>query len=112
MTPKLIIVLGETTAKLQQLTEEGEPLVGTGLDVELEIKKYVGAVMTAVDEDELPTVAWQNQALGIVEITEVENLSVGSYFVRYKLTNGDAEFDYVPNGEKADLWTVVAVANK
>lgn len=109
-TPKLIIVLGETTAKPQQLTEEGEALDGTGLTVTLEIQKYANGAYTEVDTP--PTVAWLTQASGIVEITGVETLTVGNYVVRYRLTNGAGEFDYVPNGERSDLWKVVAVANR
>lgn len=107
-TPKLIIVLGETTAKPQQLMEEGVAIDGTGLTVTLEIKKYSGGVYSDVDTP--PTVAWLTQASGIVEITGVEELEVGNYYVRYKLTNGAGEWDYVPNGEGGDLWKVVGVA--
>lgn len=106
--PKLIIVLGETTAKPQQLLEEGVALNGTGLTVTLEIKKYAGGEYTAVSP--APAVAWLTQASGIVEITGVENLAVGNYYVRYKLTNGAGKYDYVPNGKGGDLWKVVGVA--
>ena len=109
-TPKLIIVEGETTAKLQQLLEEGEPYNATGLDVELEIKKWNGSAMVDIGVSPGPVAAWETIGEGIVEVTGVDSLPIGNYFVRYKLTNGAAEFDYIPNGDKADLWQVVAVA--
>jgi len=109
-TPKLIIVEGETTAKPQQLLEEGEPFDGTGLTVELEIKRWNGSAMVDIGVSPGPVAAWQTQATGIVEVTGVDALSLGSYFVRYKLTNGASEFDYIPNGDRSDLWQVVPVA--
>lgn len=109
LTPKLVIVLGETTAKPQQLTENGAAFDGTGLTVELEIEKYVNGAFEAVGTP--PTVDWLAIAEGTVEITGVEGLTVGNYYVRYKVTNGAGEFDYFPNSKGADHWAVVPVAN-
>lgn len=56
-----------------------------------------------------PTVAWLVAADGTVRVTGVEVLPLGNYRVRYRLTDGAGKFGFAPNGEKADLWTVVSV---
>jgi len=105
---KHVIPVGTSEPQDFALTDDGEALVGTGLDVALEIHAWDGTTMTEVLED-VPTVAWLNQAGGTVRVTGVENLAIGNYFVRFSLTNVADDIGYVPNGAKADLWSVVAI---
>jgi hypothetical protein len=88
-----------------QLNDDGEPLVGTGIDVELEIARSGGGDVGSP----APVVAWLSQATGTVRVTGVEVLEVGSYRVRYKLTDSSDNVGYCPNGEAADDWDVVRV---
>jgi hypothetical protein len=87
------------------LLDEGSPLVGTGLTVDLVITRANG---TSVGSP-VPTVAWLDQALGTVRVSGVEGLALGSYRVRYQLTDGGGSVGFSPNGAVADTWNVVRV---
>jgi hypothetical protein len=107
-----VIVEGQTEPvdvqlKTQPAGGELTNLVGTGLDVAIEIQRYEDGVLTDVDTP--PTVAWLSQAGGTVRVSGIETLEVGSYAVRFTLTNIANDVGYVPNGPTADLWRVVAV---
>lgn len=91
------------------LRNNGQPYDGTGSTVELEIKQYVSGVAVAVPSP--PSVAWLAISSGTVRVTGVGSLPVGSYLVRYKLTDAGGKVGYFPNGPKADVWAVVAVAS-
>lgn len=99
------IVVGTSEPQDFALTERGAPLVGTGFTVSLEIVANEGSTLP----EDLPTVAWLDQAAGTVRVTGVEALGVGGYRVRFKLTDVGSNIGFSPNGEKADLWRVVAV---
>lgn len=99
-----IIPFGTSESQDFQLVDRGDPIDGTGLDVSLEIAATNGSPI-----DPLPTVSWIDQAIGTVRVVGVENLAVGGYRVRYQLTDIIDTIGYAPNGEKADLWHVVAV---
>lgn len=89
----------------------GDPIDGTGIDVELEIYEKVDDVWTLI-EDTPPTVGWLGTPSdGNVTVTGVDTLAVGNYRVRFKFTDTNDDIGYCPNGEKADLWKVVAIAN-
>jgi len=85
-----------------ELRDKGVAIVGTGLSVALEITTAAGAPVATP-----PTVAWLNQAAGTVRVTGTENLALGDYRVRFKLTDAGGKVGFCPNGEKADLWRVV-----
>lgn len=107
-----VIPFGTSEPQNFALRDRGAALVGTGFDVDLEIVDLVGAAVVLGEGDSLPTVAWVNQAGGTVQVTGVEVLPIGSYRVRYKLTDGDGEVGYCPNvrvqpkNEPWDVWTV------
>lgn len=159
------IPLGTSEPQTFALTDRGDPIVGTGLTVTLEIATRddaafdVGAAAWAVAtayalnavvrpttanghlykctvagtsdgstqptwptsagstvtdgsvtwKEVTPTVAWLVAADGTVRVTGVEVLALGNYRVRYRLTDGAGKYGFAPNGEKADLWTVVSV---
>jgi hypothetical protein len=103
-----VIVVGTTEPQEFALVDRGVAINGLGLDIALEIYRVVG-VATLLEED-APTVTWLDTDAGTVSVDGVENLEVGSYYVRYRLTDGDANVGFCPNGKKADLWIVVPVA--
>jgi hypothetical protein len=85
------------------LLNDGAALVGTGLDVSLSIR----AVSPAELPDTLPTVAWLSQAGGTVRLTGMEALGLGTYKVRFVLTDESEGEGYAPNGGEPDTWRVV-----
>lgn len=87
----------------------GAVVVGTGIDIALEIALRSGDGTVAVTSP--PTVAWLDRLAGTVRVTGTEALAVGSYLVRFQLTDGGGQVGFVPNGEKADVWHVVPVPN-
>lgn len=102
---KHIIPFGTSEPQDFELRDRGDPVVGTGLTVTLVIVALSGAEI-----DPLLTLAdWLDELAGTVRVTGVENLAVGNYRVRFKLTDVLNTIGYAPNGEKADLWSVVAV---
>lgn len=103
---KHIIPFGTSEPQDFELRDRGDAIDGTGLTVELTIV----ALGTAIDPLTAPTVAWLDQLAGTVRVLGVDRLALGNYRVRFKLTDVLNTIGYAPNGEKADLWTVVAVA--
>ena len=99
------IVEGDSEPQDFQLTDDGVALVGTGFAVTLAIGPASDADTLP---DTLPTVAWLDQAAGTVRVLGCENLAVGSYHVRFVLTDDDDKEGSTPNGARAELWTVVA----
>lgn len=99
------IVYGASEPVDVQLYDDGEAIVGTGLDVALEIR----AIAPATLPETLPTVAWLSQAAGTVRISGVEELGIGAYKVRYTLTDESENVGFVPNGAEPDTWRVVRV---
>jgi hypothetical protein len=106
------IVEGTTEPLDIALKDKGVAINGTSPDtaVTLEIAKRLADGTTEAVETP-PTVAWLSKANGTVRVLGAETLALGSYLVRYKLTTGSS-VGYCPNGEKADLWVVVPVANR
>lgn len=100
-----IIPYGTSEPQDFALFDDGVALVGTGLTVELVITRANG---TAVGSP-VPSVAWLDQSGGTVRVSGVDTLSVGSYSVRYQLTDGLGTVGYAPNGDAADDWEVVRV---
>lgn len=105
----IVHVIPEGTSEPQdfQLLNDGVPLVGTGLDVALEIESPRGQALSP----QPCQVAWLSQANGTVRVTGIEELPIGRYRVRYILTNSASppELGYVPNGQQPDIWHVVEV---
>lgn len=103
------IPVGTSEPQDYVLKDEGEAFNGSGFTVTLEIKKKVGDTLTALDAldpaETEPTVAWLDATAGTVRVTGCDALTVGNYFVRYKVTAANVGF--FPNGEHADLWHVV-----
>lgn len=106
---KHVIPVGTTEPQDFALLDDGEAVVGTGFTLGLRISQKVDGAYVALDVP--PTVAWLSQAAGTVRVSGAGALAIGSYLVRYTLTDGGGKVGFVPNGEKADLWQVVAVAN-
>lgn len=80
-------------------------IVGTGLTVTLQIHDARTGVAVASP----PSVAWLDQAAGTVRVTGTGTLALGSYLVRYKLTDAGTLVGFAPNGAQADIWRVVKV---
>lgn len=85
-----------------QLRDDGAAYDGTGITVTLEIAESTGATIATP-----PTVAWISAAAGTVRVSGVETLAVGTYYVRYVLTDGAGKVGYIPNGRPPDIWYVV-----
>ncbi len=87
-------------------------IVGDDLDVTLEIYKRTGFGQGDLAEvEEPPDVDWLDEEARTVRVTGLENLALGAYQVRFKISQG-ADHGYVPDGEHADLWIVVPVGNR
>lgn len=89
--PTYILVKGTSEPYDVQLTDDGEPLNGTGSDLGIEFSA------DAVSETATVTVAWLSQSGGTVQITNTEGLPVGSHRFRFTLTDGGGGKGYVPN---------------
>jgi hypothetical protein len=105
---KYTIPLGTSEPQDFALKDDGASFDASGYTLALEIARKIAGGTEAVTSP--PTVAWLNQTGSTVRVSGVERLTLGSYFVRFKLTDGGGKVGFVPNGEKADLWHVVAVA--
>lgn len=93
------IVVGTEEPQDFQLLDDNEPLVGTGLTLGIEAREDITGV----------SVAWLAQAAGTVRVTGIENLGLGTYHVRYTLTDSGGKVGYSPNGHAPDEWQVVRV---
>lgn len=102
-----VIPVGTSEPQDFELRDVGEAIDGTGFTVELEIKQLVDG--EPIDVGGPPSVGWLVQADGTVRVTGVENLEVGNYLVRFKLTDGVGNIGFFPNGDKAVLWRVVQI---
>lgn len=107
MTP-FYIPLGTSEPQDFALRNDGEPFDGTGFN-SLEIEVYLSGQTTVVEYG--PTVAWLSQAHGTVRVSDVDQLDVGSYLVRFKVTDSDGKIGYFPNGKSASVWAVVPIPN-
>lgn len=85
-----------------QLRDDGAAFDGTSITLALEIVDRSGAVIATP-----PTVAWLDQAAGTVRVSGCEALAVGSYYVRYVLTDSNGKVGYIPNQRHPDVWYVV-----
>jgi hypothetical protein len=101
---RFVIVEGTSEPYDFQLYNNGVALVGTGLDVELEL--FRGASQLTGSP---PQVAWLDQTAGTVRVTGLDSLSKGNYRARYKLTDAGTLIGYAPNQDAADEWAVVRV---
>lgn len=97
-----VIPVGTSEPQDFQLRDDGSAYVGTGITVTLEIANRSGAVIATP-----PTVAWVSAAAGTVRVSGVEHLAVGTYYVRYVLTDSGGDVGYIPNGRSPDIWAVV-----
>lgn len=102
---RFVIVEGTSEPYEFQLYNNGAALVGTGLDVFLELYQR----STAITESPMPSVAWLSQATGTVRVTGLETLEKGNYRVRYRLEDSGNLVGFAPNQDAADEWTVVRV---
>lgn len=99
-----VMVVGTSEAQEFQITNDGESLVGTGLDIAIQF-----SADAVVDSDDV-TVAWLAQADGTVRVTDVEGLPLGAHKFRWTLTDSGGKKGYVPNLDVAPhIWRVVKV---
>lgn len=101
-----IIPFGTTEAQDFQIWDKGVAIVGTGITPTIEV--YTGQRVLVTTP--VLTVAWLDQAAGKVSVTGHGALPLGTYLVRFKLTDSGGTFGYAPNKEFADVWRVVRVA--
>lgn len=99
-----VIPVGTSEPQDFQLRNDGSALVGSGLVVTLAIEDQSGAVIGTP-----PTVAWLSEAGGTVRVLGVEALPVGTYTVRFELTDGGGRLGFVPNRLAPDVWRVVPI---
>lgn len=105
-----VIPVGTSVPQDFELRGDGAAIVGTGMTVDLSIERLVNGVAVAVENP--PTVAWTTAASGTVRVSGVETLTVASYLVRFKVTDGVGEVTWFPDTEKAMLWRVVPISNR
>lgn len=103
-----VIVIGTSEPQDFQLIDRGNAVAGAGIVPSIEASHKIGDVTTPVSG---LAVAWLDAAAGKVRVTGVEALDVGTYLVRFKLTDSGGEVGFAPNGARADVWRVVAVPN-
>jgi hypothetical protein len=106
MTP-FYIPLGTSEPQDFALKNDGEPFDGTGFDLDIEV--YASGEILEVEYG--PTVTWLSQGTGTVRVTGVEGLEVGTYLVRFRVTDSDLKIGYFPNGKQANIWSVVPIPN-
>lgn len=104
-----IIPVGTSEPQDFALLDAGVAINGTAITVSLEIAQYASGTTSEVDTP--PTVAWLSAAAGTVRVTGTESLEIGTYLVRFKLTDAGSLIGFVPNLAKADIWRVVPVPN-
>lgn len=99
-------IIPEGTSEPQDfaLLDAGEAIDGTSIDVALEIAKHPDE-----EVNDPPSVEWLNRAGGTVRVTGTESLTVGLYYVRFKLTDTAGKVGFVPNGRDPLKWRVVPV---
>jgi hypothetical protein len=96
------LVVGTSEPQDFQLLDEGLPLDGTSLDIDIEFRETLPVGVTIA-------VAWLSQATGTVRVTGIEDLPIGKYHSRFKLTDVGNDDGYVPNEQAPDTWDVVKV---
>ena len=94
------MVVGTSEPQDFQLLDDGVALVGTGFDVAIVFRRPPGGT---------PTVEWLNQAVGTVRVSGVDEMTVGSHYFRFHLTDSGGGDGYVPNLDPANLWMVSPV---
>lgn len=108
MQTRYVIPLGTSEPQDFELRNNGVAINGTGYAIGIEVARFADGAVIGVPA---PSIAWLVQAAGTVRVTGVEAFVAGNYLVRFRLTDGSSKIAYVPNGEHADLWLVVPVAN-
>lgn len=98
-------VVGATKPRLFKLTQ----VVGSPLTIAVSTYSYPAEVL--VDPQPL-TAAWSDEEERKVLVTGGETLPVGSYILRFKVTDALGKYDFVPSGQHGYLWIVYAVGNK
>jgi hypothetical protein len=96
LKPFLEFAVGTSLPVEIQLTNDGEPMVGTGWDLTHDIKQLVNREMVDIEGAPL-TVVWADQAAGIARVTGRENLEAGNYLFVFILTDGTGKTESVPN---------------
>ena len=89
----------------QLYNEEDVPLVGTGVTVEIDWRGTDPVGSPGV------TVAWLDATIGTVRVTDTEDMPVGLYRFRWKLTDsGGGRSGFIPNLDiEANYWRVARV---
>lgn len=86
-----------------QIFDDGAATDGTGLLVELLLYRAGSLV------DQSLTVEWLDQSAGTVRVTGTEDLAVGSYKFRFRLTGGAGSVGFAPNAGASGNWRVTKV---
>lgn len=99
----LQMVVGTSEPQDARLTDDGVALDGTSWDITIEFREHL-------DELSEVQVEWLDQDAGTVRLTGTENVPVGHYHFRFKITDGSGDDAYVPSGDKpAAVFAVVRV---
>lgn len=103
-------IIPEGTSEPQDfaLRDAGVAIDGSQLTVALEIEQWVAGVNVSLGSP-APTVSWLEAAAGTVRVVGTGPLEVGTYLVRFRLTDTSNLVGFVPNQGKPDTWRVVPV---
>lgn len=104
-----VIPFGTSEPQDFAIFDKGVAIDGTEWDVDLEI--YTMARVEVVLDPPL-SVEWLSQPGGTVRVTGTEELALGKYYVRFRLTDATGKIGYAPNQLSADQWHVVRVPSK
>ncbi len=97
-----VIVVGTSEPQDFAIFNEGEAQDGSGLSVDIHVFTETGDTFSPA-----PSVDWLNQSAGTVRVTDTDGLTVGSYRVRFVLTDSGTLVGYAPNGQPSMQWDVV-----
>lgn len=100
MTHKMVV--GTIEPQDFQLFNDETALDGTDWDVEIVFRETDAELAGVV-------AAWLDQDAGTVRVTGVEDMAIGQYHFRFKLTDGEGNEGFVPNVDAAGIWTVSKV---
>lgn len=97
-----VIPAGTSEPQEFRLRNEGVAIDGTDITVGIEVFDCHGTAVSGL------TVEWKTPLTdGIVQVTGIEDLAVGTYTVRFTLEDDGGLIGKVPTSKRPDTWEVV-----
>lgn len=96
-----VMVVGTGEPQDFQITDDLTTLDGTDWTIALRFTDGPDSPPTSV--------AWLDQDGGKVRVSGCEDMAVGRYLWRFKITDGSGNHAFAPSGKDANTWRVVRV---